>query len=421
MTDWVIHFIHDYSDAHEPDDRVMHYEYYGSYPYHEDKDLNDRFDCWRISDDYYALASTPNAHFVLRKIMLDGHIRATWAFKNGRATVYGPRAAVCFTEMSLSAWQAYSEERGPEAVGKYAIAILKDELYRAGGRPVLYGLSGRHRETSRKKPLDRGWPRILHPSCGITESEQYRYVALRLNTKGRIDWTHEREWRWVDGENTCSCPGLPLWLADDPLSFSRIRIIVPRARDRTPILDLLKQLHDSGANEFDHPFCRRTLESTGVVCTEDLEESAGKWPAREMRLEDIRESQVSKFSQPVAPPQLLSKLRTALSAAEREGDKAAAACRRERQLSPDGRHVLDVAGWAQVWVEDSQSPIVAGLQQLEAGYMVPGKGYSISSLGGLGWRGDQALCLAEAKARAAMSALEREFPDVVFSITSKWD
>lgn len=421
MTDWVIHSIHDYNDAHQPDDAVMNREYYDSYPYHEDKRRNDRFDCWRVSDDYYGVDSTPDASLVLRKIILDGHIRATWAFRNRRPTVYGPRAAVCFTEMPLSAWQAYSKERGSDAVGQYAIAIPKDELYRAGGRPVVYGLSGEHRETRRRKPLDRGWPRILHASCGIGESEQYRYVALRLNKDGPIDWTHEREWRWADGDDVCSCPGLPLWLADDPVSFSRIRIIVPRAQDRTPILELLKQLYDSGANEFDHPFCRRALQSTGIVCIEDLKESTEEWLTREMRLEDICESQVRKFSQPVASPRLVAKLRVTLRAAELEGDKAAAACRRGRQLSPDGRHVLDVAGWAQVWVRDSQSAIVAGLQQLRAGYMVPGEGYCVSDLGGLGWRGDQALCLAEAKARAAKAVLEREFPDVSFGITSKWD
>ena len=139
------------------------------------------------------------------------------------------------------------------------------------------------------------------------------------------------------------------------------------------------------------------------------------------RLSAIRESQVRSFSRPVAPPQLLSKLRRTLRAAQREGDNAAAACRTGRQLSPDGRHVLDVAGWAQVWVHDSQSPIVAGLQELGEGFVVPGEGYCISSLGGLGWRGDQALCLVEAKARAAKSVFGRAFPDVSFGITSKWD
>ena len=421
MTDWVIHFIHDYNDAHEPDDTVINYEYYESYPYHEDKKLNDRFDCWRISDDYFGLNSAPDARSVLRKIILDGHIRATWAFRNGRPTVYGPRAAVCFTEMPLTAWQAYSTARGSEAVGKYAIAILKSELYQAGGRPTVYGLSGQHKEMSRKKPLDRGWPRILHPTCGISEEEQYRYVALRMSKDRPIDWTHEREWRWADHENICSCPGLPLWLAEDAVSFSRVRIIVPRAQDRTVVLDLLKQLHDSGANDFDHLFCRRTLESTGVVCIEDLKATTEKWPVHEMRLEDIRESQVRGFARPAVPPQLLSKLRRTLRVAQREGDKAAAACRAGRQLSPDGRHVLDVAGWAQVWVHDSQSPLVAGLKELGEGYVVPGKGYCISSLGGLGWEQDQALCLAEAKAETAKSVLEREFPDVSFGVTSKWD
>ena len=74
-----------------------------------------------------------------------------------------------------------------------------------------------------------------------------------------------------------------------------------------------------------------------------------------------------------------------------------------------------------MWVHDSQSPLVAGLKELGEGYVVPGKEYCISSLGGLGWGQDQALCLAEAKAETAKSVLEREFPDVSFGVTSKWD
>ena len=129
LSDWALHFIHDYNPDAEPTDQTINFDHYNSFPYHQDKEQNDRFDSWRISDDYYSIDSDTDALQVLLKIITDGHIRASWAFRNNRPTVYGPRAAVCFTEMPLYALVEYARQRTKDSVRPYAIGIPKNELY----------------------------------------------------------------------------------------------------------------------------------------------------------------------------------------------------------------------------------------------------------------------------------------------------
>ena len=146
LTEWALHFVHDYDEANQPDHEAIHHPRCGSIPYHEDEQRNFDFESWEHSDAHYHLGADPSAMNVLRKIIFDGHIRASWAFRNGRPTIYGPRAAVCFTEMPLYALVDYAKRRRNESVHTYAIGVKKKELFAAGGRPVLYGLSGPHRE-----------------------------------------------------------------------------------------------------------------------------------------------------------------------------------------------------------------------------------------------------------------------------------
>ena len=214
LSDWALHFIHDHNPDSDPADDEIDYEFYRGFPYHESKEANDRFDAWRISDDNFPIDPDPDALQVLLKIITDGHIRASWAFRNNRPTIYGPRAAVCFTEMPLYALLDYASRRQKHAVAPYAIGLRKQELFRAGARPVIYGLSTNHVERRGGTASSRPWPRKLAPSCGLAESEQYRYVAMSSDPMRPIDWSHEREWRWADHQDRCSCPGVPIWLLD---------------------------------------------------------------------------------------------------------------------------------------------------------------------------------------------------------------
>ena len=421
LSKWALHFIHDYNADNEPSDEIIQFDLYGGHPYHENKELNDRFDLWRISDEEYPIDPDPDALQVLLKIITDGHIRATWAFRGNRPTIYGPRAAVCFTEMPLYALLEYAEQRTNESVRNYAVGTLKHELFAAGGRPVMYGLSGKHVEQGQRSPFNKGWPRKLASSCGIAESEQYRYVAMSSDPSKPIDWSHEREWRWVDHEDKCSCPGLPIWLSEEPSSFSRVFVVVPDSADAMRVLDRLKELHDAGANDFDYPFSRAVLEATSVIALDKMERDVAAGGKQTLRLEDIPTSTIAHFSRPKAPPKLVNEVRSVLAEAKTAADEAAAA---RAELAPrvlGGDYIADVAGWAWLVVYDAQSPLVSALLQLGEAYSIPGVGYCVRNIGGLGWKEEQALSLAEAAVTAARAVFEKHFPNTSFGIKTKWD
>lgn len=419
LSDWALHFVHDYNSDAEPDYSMIDFDFYDSFPYHHDKNINDRFDGWRISDGYYPIDPDPDALQVLLKIITDGHIRASWAFRNGRPTIYGPRAAVCFTEMPLYALVEYAKQRGKAAVGTYAVGVLKRELFAAGGRPAIYGLSGRHAE---KRPgvahqgSWRGWPRYLAESAGLSEAEQYRYVSMSTDPQRRIDWSHEREWRWADHEDRCSCPGLPIWLSDEPVAFSRVFVIVPNEEEIERVVDRLQELHDAGANDTDIPFRRSTLRATSVIALDQLRHL----DERRVRLDDIPARYIKTFARPRVTREYIESVRNVLDKAIEAANQAAWESLQTALLIND-EFVADVAGWAHLIIYDSQSPLVAALLELGEATAIPGTGYYIHGIGGLGWRHEQALSLAEAGVQAAKEVFQEHFPDVYFGMRTKWD
>ena len=425
LTKWAVHFIHDYNPNYVPDCRTMSYDKFKGFPYHEDKCLNDRFDDWSIKDEERFLEGyEPSAFEILLKIIDDGHIRATWAFRNNRPTVYGPRAAVCFTEMPLYAVIDYARGRSRAEVGSYAIGVLKEELFQAGGRPVIYGLSGHHVE--QPQLAEGSWPRKLAPSCGIAETEQYRYVAMSHDPNRPIDWSHEREWRWVDHQDRCSCPGIPILLSEEPISFTEVLIVVPKSTEVKPVLNLLAELYDAGQNDYFHRFSKEALKSTSVIALDQLRLDTSDVGTDNIRLEDIPSSRIRKFARPPASPELVARVRSVLDKAREAADAAAEEYLRTAPRTRDGRHIADVIGSAFLVVCDSQSSFVSALLNLDENHdeevhLLPGIGYFVPGIGGLGWREEQALSIAEVAVRAAKAVLEQHFPDVTFEIRSNWD
>ncbi len=421
LSEWALHFIHDYNGRNRPDSADINFDLYRGFPYHQNKELNDRFDHWGISDEEYPTDPDPDALQVLLKIITDGHIRATWAFRNGRPTIYGPRAAVCFTEMPLYALLDYAKRRRDDSVRNYAIGVLKSELFSAGARPVIYGLSGQHEEIRADPSLGKRWPRKLSPSCGLSESEQYRYVAMSFDPNRPIDWSHEREWRWVDLQDKCSCPGLPIWLSGEPVSFSQIFIVVPSTEESELVLARLKELHDAGGNDFDQPFSKLSLDNTLVISLDKLESTMTPEEMNLLRLDNVPSSRISQFRSPKASDSLVSQVRSVLDEAKKAGDEAASEHLESAPKTKDGRYVADVAGWAHLVVDDPQTHLVSALLKLNQVNVYAGIGYVIKEIGGLGWGNDQALSLAEAHARAAQQVFERHFPDVSFYVRTRWD
>ena len=417
MTDWVLHFVHETNLGNEPTDDLIPFERYEGMPYHVDPEVNSRFCDWDYMDEYIGWGSGASAFGVLRKIILDGHIRSTWAFRNGRPTIYGPRAAVCVTEMPLHALVDYAKLRDSTDVECYAIGLLKSEFFAAGGRPAIYGLSTRHAKRFRS---NQNWPRTLDGRCGIAETEQYRYVATALGGGTQIDWTHEREWRWVDHHDSCWCPGLPVWLADQPNTFSQIFVVVPSTEEAETILDLLKELHDVGANGFDVPFEQATLEQTAVISLEQVRDNLPDDLMRTLRFEDIPKMHLRKFESPQVGPEVLDKLRRVLLEAKDAAKREMHEVWEAAPKGPDG-HIRDVVGYASLSVHDAQSPLVAALLELGEANPLGGEGYFISDIPAGCKRLDQALCLEEAAARAAKEVFETHYPENTFMVYSRWD
>ena len=136
--------------------------------------------------------------FLLRRILRKRQILSTWAVRQNRRGeyirgVYGTFPAVCFTEMPIAAFVETSlvRQQCGEYISPYAIVLPKESLFNRGARPVIYGTSCRV-----DVGLDTGGHRILSPAL-FDSCELYRYVTyIPSGTGPRIDWSHEREWRW---------------------------------------------------------------------------------------------------------------------------------------------------------------------------------------------------------------------------------
>lgn len=405
LTNWVLHFVHRRNPDNDPAYNLNEGEDTPLFHFHEDQKKHERFAMWDVFDDSSKLAPDDYPLPVLLKILEDGHIRAGWSFRNEKPTIYGPRAATCFTEMPLYALVEYAKRRPDNAVGLYAIAILRSELYEAGGRPVIYGLSGRHLElppNGRRtgNPFIDNWPRKLVPACGIDEQEQYRYVSMNLAGNKRIDWGHEREWRWAIEDN-CSCPGLPVWLAAEPIQFSRVVIIVPTQDDADRVLDKVKELHDAGSHNFDYAYNKATLEATRVVAIDAAIAAAGS-KALTMRLEDVPSSSIQKFAQPITTPAFKIRVEKALKEARKRAKAAAAAAPSD--------HL-----WGHVYLElySPQSPLATALLEVGKASVIGGVGYWIDDFGRYGF---PFIGPSKAAVEAAMEVLQKAFPTESFGI-----
>lgn len=143
------------------------------------------------------------AIFMLRAALRNGRLWATWSYRKGVRTIYGPSPAVCFTDMPIAAFIETSRERHAcgEAMGEMALVFPKAEMRALGARPAIYGLS--EDSTVWPRGIDGG-PRVF-PTDVLPSHEQYRYITDTYP----IDWSHEREWRWpcrVQYPSWDSCP-----------------------------------------------------------------------------------------------------------------------------------------------------------------------------------------------------------------------
>lgn len=132
------------------------------------------------------------ATLMLRAALRNGRIWATWSYRKGVRTIYGPRPAVCLTDMPIAAFVEASRARHArgEAMGEVALVFPKQAMRSLGARTAIYGLS----QDVPKWPKGANGAERLLPKDVLPLEEQYRFVADGYP----VDWTHEREWRWSD-------------------------------------------------------------------------------------------------------------------------------------------------------------------------------------------------------------------------------
>jgi hypothetical protein len=354
-------------------------------PRYWDLDWNDHDYPWE--PDAYAFT-------VLTKIVNDGFLRTGWSFRKGKATIYGPNSAVCFTEMPLYALLNYAKKRSDSGlVDTYAVVLRRSELFRAGGRPVIYGLS----RPARDRGFGMGY-RVLEPES-LPLDEQYRYVATDIGERRAIDWTHEREWRWTDLSAKWDPPGLSIWLKEPKTSFSEVLILVKTARESKNIRDTLKYLYDSGYNRFSMEMDRDSLLATSVLAIENVAAEILENPV--LRIEDLPVDKMTTIQPVEADEHTIAAVSAALSEAESAGRKAAKTFRAKHW--PKG-NVGDACGYAYVRTYESHSKVTAALLKIGAADpLVESGGYELH---GLNFKiNEQSIQIEEAGAREAARIL----------------
>lgn len=190
--------------------------------------------------------------FLLRNAVRLRRLWATWSVRGGRRTVYGPNPAVCLTDMPIAAFIEAGQKRAAkgEAMSAFAIVLPKNHVHAAGARPAIYGLS-----VNVNLPRgDDGGSRII-PAAILPEVEQYRYVTLA--DYGKIDWTHEREWRWPYRHELPDPQDIPPSYGKDlpglDLTFPGMGVIVRTQKQAQKVLHdilVLNDVHSTNLYDF---------------------------------------------------------------------------------------------------------------------------------------------------------------------------
>lgn len=294
LSEWVIHFVH---DRKEKDDMYALREIskiaepYETFriPTNFDKDGNPQDLTFEYTDNEWPITTDASGFEILQKIIHDGYIRSGWSFRDNVPTVYGPYSAVCFTEMPLYGLIEYAKNRGERSgyVGNYGIAFLRKELFDAGARQVIYGLSTDYKEADDVTDAyyNHGL-RCLSEKCGIGLQEQYRYVSTNLGKGKRVDWTHEREWRWPFREGNEGMAGMPFLLSEGwGYQFTQLVIIVSKDDEQHEILNQLKNMYDSKSRNCGIDYNISLIPAIRVLSLETL--AKANVDLRNVRIEDV--------------------------------------------------------------------------------------------------------------------------------------
>lgn len=368
LTEWVVHFVHDrkpednfldileeaciLEEKHPEDESMELSDEDFRFPDYYDNEGKQHFIHDRYIEEEYGLAEDAKAFDVLCKILHDGFIHSSWSYRNYEPSIYGPVSAVCFTEMPLYALVEYAKVRGKRSgyVGNYGVAFRRNELFAAGARPVIYGLSTpfEEHEYSEDEPYQG---RLMSEKCGIGINEQYRYVSTSLHkNKGlTIDWTHEREWRWPLPMDKLRVPGLPFFLSKEYSDFfTDVIIIVGTDKEQELLLDYLKNLYDSGGRNTGLEYNKSMIAAARVLSLQSVSKLKSV-DQKIMKIEDLPIKQMKLLPSFSVSKRLDRKVRNAVKTA---GEIAVETVENYLRDNPDFNE--DKGAWGFVHVTTSE-------------------------------------------------------------------
>jgi hypothetical protein len=359
ITNWIIHFVHKRNPENDPLefsrdwDKTMNYV---KFPNNFKYDGEPIYQTDILEEEAYGLEPDESALEVLKKILHDGIIKCGWSYRNGNPTIYGPKSAACFTEMPLYALIEYSKSRNNENyIEPYGVAFLKTELFEAGARPVIYGLSGVHKEAITGDENFGIGLRTLSSECGIGLNELYRYVYTSIKSHKRIDWTHEREWRWADLDEKFEFAGLPFFAKNNEFSFSKIIVLVKTNDDVEEIIKYIQHLYHSESTNYAREYNLITIANTYILSIEEL--SKFDKDIETVKLDDLPLNKIPKLSKIKVKPETVEKIKNAIKVAT---NISYAEC--ERVFNERGD--VGSCGWANIVTYVSNSEITQALIDL---------------------------------------------------------
>ncbi len=209
--------------------------------------------------------------------------------------------------MPLYSFATYvHSKKDSSKVSAYGIAFLKSEFFAAGGRPAIYGLSTDSPIYIANTPYQR-----IFDSSVLPIAEQYRYVAYNPLGTHWIDWSHEREWRWIarsEDRDSIWCKdyngyigptaGLPLFKGKlEEFSFSKVCIIVLTHDEALCIQELLTGLYLAGSNDYDTEFDRRLIEHSSIIVLQDVIDAVEN--GKELDAQTIEGLEEAKLVKPI--------------------------------------------------------------------------------------------------------------------------
>ncbi|MFC4231468.1 hypothetical protein ACFOW1_06185 [Parasediminibacterium paludis] len=411
LTDWIIHFVHRRNPENDPLEFSYDFEDFEYIP-HPDGFTYDGEPFVltnKYEEDDYGLAPDDYAICVLQKILHDGYVRAGWSYRRGTPTIYGPKAAVCFTEMPLYGLIEYAKIRADENyTEQYGIAFLKDELFLAGARPVIYGLSGGHKEAKESDLFYGKGLRTLASECGIGLREQFRYVYTKLTSFKKIDWTHEREWRWADLEQSFDFPGMPIFAKNDKITFSKIIVIVKTTEEVERVIEQLKNLYHSKSTNHGREYNLKVIENTYVLSLDEVAKIT-KDPNL-VKLDDLPLSSIPKIQKIKVTAETIEKIKIAIQQASEIFYNES-----EKFINEHGEKAP--CGWSHVVTWESNTEITQALVDLGFANSYADGYYYIN---GLKSYPGQSIDVDEAGAKAAAEFLTKELGQK-FSYHSRFD